>query len=431
MTSAPPSRVSPLAVFRHRTFTRLWLAQFVSQFGSGLTTVAAGLMVYRQTGSALSVGLMLAVTVLPSLALGLLAGAVVDRVDRRRLMIAADVARAALIALIPLLSPHGLGWLYALVLCAGVASQFFEPAFESALPETAPEAELDAANTFMTVSSTGAWALGFGVAGLIASASLPFAFVLDALTFAASAALLWRVRLAPPERADGAFSVRAAAQDVRAGLTLVRGQPALRSLFATTAPVLLLFGLINALLLPFTMRALHADSAAYGLLESVSVVGNVAGSLLLVAVVRRLQPGQWMAISLLGLGAFQGLLGLLHHVPGALLCLLISGLFNAPLVYARRTIVQREVARELRGRVGSALFVLRDVALVGGALLAGLADVMDVRVLMLACGALLVLMALVTARLPGLRGARGDWRRALAGFRLGRASPEAAVPDTH
>jgi MFS family permease len=82
-TVTQPARLSPFAVFRHRSFTRLWLAQFVSQLGSGLTTIAAALLIYRMTGSALSVGLTLIATSLPSLLVGLLAGAVVDRIGRR------------------------------------------------------------------------------------------------------------------------------------------------------------------------------------------------------------------------------------------------------------------------------------------------------------------------------------------------------------
>src|SRR5438477_10257160 len=88
--------VSPFAVFRNRGFTLLWSGELISTIGSSLTSLAASILVYRITNSALSVGLMLMATALPSLVLGLVAGVFVDRYDRKRIMIAADLTRAAL-----------------------------------------------------------------------------------------------------------------------------------------------------------------------------------------------------------------------------------------------------------------------------------------------------------------------------------------------
>src|SRR5689334_8438410 len=94
---APTTRPSPFAVFRKRNFTLLWIGQLISTIGSALTDLVAGILVYRMTGSALSVGLLLIVTALPSLIIGLVAGVLVDRFDRRRIMIAADLIRALLV----------------------------------------------------------------------------------------------------------------------------------------------------------------------------------------------------------------------------------------------------------------------------------------------------------------------------------------------
>src|SRR5919205_4160207 len=99
------ARPSAFAVFRRRNFTLLWIAQFISRMGSGLTSIAAAILVYRLTGSALSVGLMLLATALPSLFVGLIAGVFVDRGDRKRIMVAADLIRAVLLGAIPFLVP--------------------------------------------------------------------------------------------------------------------------------------------------------------------------------------------------------------------------------------------------------------------------------------------------------------------------------------
>src|SRR5436305_188025 len=106
MTMALPTHLSlpsAFAVFHRRNFSLLWIAQLISVAGSALTALAASILVYRLTGSALSVGLMLMATALPSLLVGLVAGVFVDRWDRKRILIAADLIRAALVGAIPLL----------------------------------------------------------------------------------------------------------------------------------------------------------------------------------------------------------------------------------------------------------------------------------------------------------------------------------------
>jgi len=115
MTAAASSSPSPFLVFRNRSFTLMWTGQLISTAGSALTSLAAGILVYRLTGSALSVGLMMMATALPTLFVGLLAGVFVDRYDRKNIMIAADLIRAALVFLIPFLIPINIAWLYLLV----------------------------------------------------------------------------------------------------------------------------------------------------------------------------------------------------------------------------------------------------------------------------------------------------------------------------
>src|SRR5512136_3503911 len=112
-----PASPSPFAIFRHRNFGLIWTGQLVSTIGSALTSLAASILVYRQTGgSALSVGLMLMATAAPSLLVGLIAGVFVDRYDRQRIMIIADLLRAVLVFLIPVLVPYSTVWLYVIVM---------------------------------------------------------------------------------------------------------------------------------------------------------------------------------------------------------------------------------------------------------------------------------------------------------------------------
>src|SRR5512139_254191 len=172
--------VSPFEVFRNRNFAWMWTGQLVSTIGSALTSLAASIYVYRVTGSAASVGLMLMATAAPSLVVGLIAGVFVDRFDRRRIMIAADLIRAVLVFSIPFLVPLDIAWLYIIVTLSSAVGQFFDPAHESVLPEIASEEELAAANSMIAISSFGSTAIGFAASGLIASQfPIQWCFYLD------------------------------------------------------------------------------------------------------------------------------------------------------------------------------------------------------------------------------------------------------------
>src|SRR5512136_1980002 len=201
MTIAPVSvrKLSPFAVFRNANFSRMWTGQLVSTMGSALTSLAASILVFRLTNSAMSVGFMLMATAAPSLLVGLFAGVLVDRFDRRKIMIAADLCRALLVFLIPFLVRLNIVWLYVIVMLTSAIGQFFDPAHESVLPEVASERELASANSLMAISSFGSTAIGFAASGFLASINIYYAFYLDALSFLISAVCILLIRLKPFE----------------------------------------------------------------------------------------------------------------------------------------------------------------------------------------------------------------------------------------
>src|SRR5512147_1808497 len=145
--AALPIQPSPFAVLRRRAFVYVWSAQLVSTIGDALTSLAAGIIVYRLTGSALSGGLMLIATAVPALVVVLVAWFVVDRLDRKRIMLTADLLRAAVVFTIPFLVHVHVIWLYVAVMVSASITQFFTPANDSVLPEIGPEEELGAANS--------------------------------------------------------------------------------------------------------------------------------------------------------------------------------------------------------------------------------------------------------------------------------------------
>ena len=374
--------VSPFSVFRNRNFLLMWSGQLVSTMASAVMSLAASIYVFRLTNSALSVGLMLMATAAPSLLLGLFAGVLVDRYDRKKIMIAAELIQGVLVSLIPILVPFSIAWIYIVVVLTSATGQFFNPAYECVLPEVASDAELAAANSLIAISGFGSTAIGFAVSGLIASATdIRWAFYLDAVSFAFSAGCIYLMRFkqfAPEDRT----SVAIVLSNLRAGVHELFSRPILRSMFGSQVPVFLGFGLINALLLPFAKRALGATEFQYGLQEGLTAIGFVAGSLLVATIFDRMREGAWMAISYLGMALACIAYSFLHSIPIAIAVITISGFFNAPSSISRRLIVQRNAPREMRGRVNSVIFVTRDLAYVLGMAAAGLADKFDVRMLL-------------------------------------------------
>lgn len=424
MTAAAlPVQPSPFAVLRKRAFVYIWSAQLVSTIGDALTSLAAGIIVYRLTGSALSVGLMLMATAVPALVFGLVAGVVVDRYDRKRTMVAADLLRAAVVVTIPFLVHVHVIWLYVAVMVSASITQFFAPANDSVLPEIATEEELGAANSIMAIAQFGSTAVGFALAGLLASSqSIDVVFWIDSGTFVFSAFMISLVRIAPLV-VEELTTLREMIKNLTFGARFIARTPILRSLNLVKAPVVICFGLQNVLLLPFAITALHASEFEYGIQEGLTSVGFVVGSLLMARLSDRLREGQWLVLSWTGMGLFGLLYAIQSSVWAAIGLIALSGLLNAPSFVAGRLINQRHTPREMRGRVFSTAGVISTVLFLVGMGLAGLADVIDVRVMFVASSLVVVVAGVVTAVLPGLGQPAAEWRRALGLLRGAGSAP--------
>lgn len=401
MSQPVTPKPSPFAVFKNRSFRLMWTAQLVSTAGDALTALAAGVLVYRLTGSALSVGLMLMATSLPSLVLGLYGGVIADRAERKRILVLSCLVQAAFVALIPVLIPSGVVWLYLLVGLSSCARQFYAPAYESVLPELAAEEELAAANAFMSISNVGATALGYAAAGLLAARlELGWVFVLDALTFVFAALCLAGLAVRPHDR--GGEAAPHVLRDMRAGLGYLYGRASLRTLQGVGLGLGLVAGVINTLTLPFTLAVLGASEAAFGVQEALSAVGFVVGSLVLASFASRLPERIWLALGVLGLGLAALAYALSDAVPLAVAMFTLVGLFNAPVTIAVRTMFQRRTPAALRGRVIGAYFVGVEGALVLGMGVGGLADVFGVRALLVGAALVTLLIGVWAAATPNL-----------------------------
>ncbi len=425
-TSARPATASD--VLRRPVFWLLWPAQLISTFGSSLAALAATIVVYTETRSALAVGLMLIAAALPGLVVGLSAAQLLARVPRKAALLATGIARVALLALIPALLPHGIVWIYLLMLLESAATQLYDPAFAGALADLTSTQELAAAHQLLLVGRFVATAVGFAAAGLLASQSiLLWAFYLDAATCALSALAIMPMRL---RRGSSASQARGQAPrrsrvlaSLDAALHAIGEEPALRSLLVISLPAFVGLGLTNALLLPFTQRALHATWWQYGLQEALTALGFLLGSLILARLAARFHEGQLLVVAFVGIGLAYVEYAQLSSIPLALGLMLLAGVFNAPSVVGRTQLIQRHSARATRGQVMTFFFVVRSICFLLGMAAAGLADLFPVRAVLLVAGIVLVVVGALALVAPGLRQSAAEWRSGLRLLRRARTAP--------
>ena len=426
---AVAGRVSSTAVFKKRDFVLMWVAQLISTAGSSLTDLAAGIYVYQQTESAFLVGVTLMATAVPSLVVGLIAGVFVDKYDRRSVMIASNLGQAVIVAIIPFLIGVDIALLFVAILVNAGVKQFFDPAYEALIPEIASDDELTAANAFLQIASFGSTAIGFAAAGLITSQfDVSWAFWIDSLTFLVSAFCIFLLKVrSRPDGADEETSVGIVVTNLKAGIRSIRDTPMLRSLFLLVAPVYFAFGLWNVLLLPMAIQELGATEFEYGLQEALTSIGFVAGALFMAKYADRLQTGLWVFVGTMGMGITGILYGLSPTIVVAIVWVTLSGFFNSPSAVARQTLLQRNTPRDLRGRVFSALFVMRDVIFLFGMAAAGLADIINVRVLLIGASLILCAVGAVALFVPGIGRPAAEWRRGLSALRAARVGAGAGM----
>jgi CRP-like cAMP-binding protein/sugar phosphate permease len=429
MSAATAPAPSMFAVFRRRDFSLLWLAQLISTAGSSLTDLAAGIWVYRETESALAVGLTLMATAVPSLIVGLLAGVYVDRHDRKKILMITCLIQSVIVGFIALtVEFDSIIGLYALILLNAGVKQFFDPAHDSLIPEMANDEELAAANAFLSIAAFGSTAIGFAGAGLLASTvGLTWAFILDALSFLVCAVLISLMGRYPMPMPDEESNVGVIVANLKEGFGILFGTPIIRSLFVVGAFMFVAFGLWNVLLLPFSIQELGATEFEYGLQEGLTSLGFVVGSFMMARYAKVLPEPAWIFGSLVAMGILGIGYAMATTVPVAILLVTLSGFAQPPSSVSRAVLLQRHTPREARGRVFSAFYVLRDVIFLIGMAGAGLADVVDIRLLIIVASCLLFVSAAFTLVAPGL--SIRTWRTAATRLAPAEGAPVlAALP---
>jgi MFS family permease len=270
-------------LWRNHDFLKLWSGETVSLVGSQVTDLALPLAaILTLRASAGQVGILRAAEFTPYLLVTLFAGAWLDRRRRRPVLIATDLARALLLALIPAAAVVGflrIELLYVIAFAGGICTVVFSLAYQSYVPALVERAQLVEANSKLQVSASTAAVGGAGLAGILVSVlTAPFALIVDAVSFLASALglLLIRKREAEPAPRQSVGVWR----EIGQGVGLVFGNPSLRGLACWAATVNLFYVAIETIILLYATRELAIRPALLAFIIASASVGALVGSLL-------------------------------------------------------------------------------------------------------------------------------------------------------
>jgi len=349
-----------LITLRQRNFALLWFAGLISMIGDWVLFIALPIYTYNLTHSSLATGLMFVASTLPRVVLGSVAGVYVDRWDRQRIMVIADLSRAVLLLLLLFVKSSESIWIiYLVAFLESIISQFFGPAENALLPQLVDESHLVAANSLNSLNNNLARLAGPALGGLMLS-SFGFRNVIfiDSISFLISGIMIaFIVRPALVGEVEGMNSATAQShiwQDWLAGLRFMLNSPVVSVIFWVIGIAGIAEGLFNVAFVIFIRQKLGGEALEFGWLTSAQAIGGLMGGLLIGWIGNRIWPNR-----LIGLLAINGLLILtMVNVPALPLALTLILLAGIPIVgysVGVDTLLQRHVADPYRGRVFGAL----------------------------------------------------------------------------
>ena len=375
-----PQPSTVVRLFGSNGFFRLWQAQIVSSTGDWIGFLALVAIAERLGGGsgAAAISLVLSARLVPGFFLAPLAGVLVDRWNRRHVMVACDLSRAAVLLSLPFL--NNLWELVVASFLLEIATLLWSPAKEASVPNLVPTGHLTTANSLSLAAAYGTFPIasllfavlekvGDGLADIDAVSFLHFgragsmAIYVDVLTFVASAAFISTLALPGARRArngNGGFHVDFGQtfRELHEGWRFMFTDSTVRSVMLALGTGLIGGGMIVPLGALFSRDVLDAGSAGFGVLLSAMGFGMAVGVVVLSALQRRLPKIQVFTLSVIGAATALLLAASTASMTFALLCVAVLGLCSGSVYVLGFTILHESVADELRGRVFASLYTL-------------------------------------------------------------------------
>jgi MFS family permease len=346
-----------LRLFTNRNYALLWSGQLVSLMGDRIHQVALGFLVATR-GTPLDVGFTFAAIAIPNVIFGPWAGALADRWDRRRTMIAADLIRAVLVLTIPLAFNVHIGLVYLAAFAVSTVGLLFRPSKDALIPQIVGPDDLISANSATSVTETLADLVGYPLAGLVVAALsgiIGAAFVIDSGTYLVSAALLVLMTLPRHERAPGAFGIGQLWRDVQEGVRFLVRQAELRAntVVSTIAQVAVGVEVTCSLLYAQTVldQSVIGFPQNYALLQTAIGLGSIVGGLVIGGFAAGVRKGPMAIGGFVTMGALFILVGAVTDPVLAIGLFFLIGAANMAFVIPNITLFQERTPQALFARV--------------------------------------------------------------------------------
>jgi MFS family permease len=403
----PPSSLRAL---RHRDYSLLFVGGLVSNVGTWMETVAVGALVVAATDQAIWAALVAVAAFLPIGVLSPVGGALADRVDRRRFIVATNLLEGTLSAVLAVLAWTDRarpGVVVAVVFVIGCSAALRFPFQQSVLPDVVPREDLLSATSLSSAQYNLGRVLGPALAGIvIALGSYGLAFAVNAVSFLAVVVAVLFVQVPPPaNREEGGIAAR-----IRAGARAARAEPGCRAAIVMIGVVGLLASPFIALVPAVADRLVDGDGAlgaATGALTTAQGVGAVLGALAIVPLADRLGLRRVLVADLVLCPLALAVYGAMPHIVSAVVALTVVGALYIGLLSGLSTVVQLRAPEAFRGRVLSLYMVALGVVYPVGALLQGaVADAVGLPATTAGFALTLVVVVAVLVRLrPAFLGA--------------------------
>ncbi|MFK0176320.1 MFS transporter [Streptomyces xanthochromogenes] len=337
-------------------YRRLWFGNMVSWVGSAMTALAISLQVYDLTGSSFYVGLVGIFTLVPLVAFGLYGGAIADTVDRRKLGLYSALGSAVLSAALSAGTFAGVAnvwFLYAVIALQSVCQALNGPARSAMIPRLLPPEHLPAANALNSMVMTTGTLVGPMLGGLVVGfAGYRTAYLIDAVTFAASLYAMWRLPAMLPERSAGAKR-----PSVLEGLRFLATRPNLRMTFFSDFCAMIL-AQPRALFPAVAVLWYGGDARTTGLLVAAPAIGALLGGVFSGWQGRIHRHGLAVLISVGGWGAAIAVFGLTRQLWLGLFMLAVAGFSDTVSMVFRNTMMQVAAPDDMRGRLQGVFIVV-------------------------------------------------------------------------
>ncbi|PWC37928.1 MFS transporter [Azospirillum sp. TSO35-2] len=351
MSVSAPAGGSFRSAFRHRAFALFWFARVCSMLALQMQVVAVGWQVYAMTDSPLDLGLVGLFQFLPTLALVLFAGHVVDNNDRKRVLFGALSTELIAIAALFLLTMAG--WLsptaiFAIVALIGAAKAFEGPANQAILSATVPVEDLPNAVAWQSSGVQVAQISGPALGGLLYIAGPAAVYGVSTAMLALSVVLIAACRPRPVTMTRRAMSW----SSLLAGAAFIRSRPEILGAISLDLFAVLLGG-ATALLPVYARDVLHVGPWGLGLLRSAPALGALAMAMIITRWGVQRHAGRWMLVAVAGFGAATIAFGLSADPLLSFLALLVVGATDQVSMFVRQTLIQLSTPDTMRGRVGA------------------------------------------------------------------------------